>query len=245
MRKANGALTAAAEPLVAKKLHALGRKQGIPVAGTFELTAACNFQCPACYIHQNSVDICGNQELSAAEWLRIGREATDAGTVFLLLTGGKPLLRPDFEEIYIGLKKMGFVLSINTNGFFLTGKTAALLEKNSPSRLNISLYADSPEGYLRQCGMDAFGLVTDNIRRMRQAGVEIKLNVLFTRYNADCCDGIAALAEEMGLHAQASAYVYPPVRCGGGNGGKSPLAAGCRRCAFALGSAAWRGRKQP
>ena len=107
---------------------------------------------------------------------------------------------------------MGMMISINTNGSLLTGKTAALLEKNPPVRLNVSLYADNREGYLHQCGVDAFGLVIGNIRRMREAGVEIKLNASFSKYNADRCSEIAALVRELDLHCQASFYMYPPVR---------------------------------
>ncbi len=205
-------VTAASEPLVAQKLHSVGRKLGIPVAGTFELTAGCNFNCEMCYIHNKNAVPRTNGELTAAQWLEIGKQAADAGTVFLLLTGGEPLLRPDFEEIYTGLKQMGMMITVNTNGALLTGKTAALFEKSPPVRLNVSLYADNREGYLRQCGVDAFDLVLGNIRRMRKNGVEVKLNVSFTKYNADRCAELAALARELDLHCQASFYMYPPVR---------------------------------
>ena len=205
-------VTAASEPLVARKLHAVGRKLGVPVSGTFELTAGCNFNCEMCYIHNKNAAPRKNGELTAAQWLEIGKQAADAGTVFLLLTGGEPLLRPDIEEIYTGLKQLGLMISINTNGALLTGKTAALLEKSPPVRLNVSLYADNREGYLRQCGVDAFDPVLSNIRRMRDAGIEVKLNASFSKHNADRCGEIAALVRELELHCQASFYMYPPVR---------------------------------
>lgn len=220
MRNDLQAVTTAAEPAVSRRLHAAGRKKGVPVSGTFELTAGCNFNCANCYVHAKNAVPGAAGELTAAQWLQIGKEAAAAGTVFLLLTGGEPLLRPDFAEIYTGLKKMGFMISVNTNGSLLTGETAALMENNPPSRLNVSLYADTPAGYLRQCGADAFGVVTDNIRRMVKAGVQVKLNISFTEANADRYAALAALARELGLHVQASAYMYPPVRR---EGGKEPF----------------------
>lgn len=206
------ALTAATEPPVARMLYAMGRKRGTPVSGTFELTAGCNFNCRVCYIHAPGEAPGAEGELTAAQWLDVGRQAADAGTVFLLLTGGEPLSRPDFAEIYTGLKRLGLAVSVNTNGSLLTGETAELLERNPPMRLNISLYAGSREGYLRQCGADAFDGVVANIRRMKAAGVSVKLNVLFHRDNADRCGEMAALVRELGLHCQASVYQYPPVR---------------------------------
>ena len=41
----------------------------------------------------------------------------------MLLTGGEPLLRKDFDEIYLACKKMGFLVSINTNGSLLENYT--------------------------------------------------------------------------------------------------------------------------
>ena len=205
-------VTAAAEPPLARRLHAVGRKLGTPISGTFELTAGCNFNCEMCYIHDQNAAPCADGELTAAQWLEIGRQAADAGTVFLLLTGGEPLLRPDFAEIYTGLRKLGLMVSVNTNGSLLTGETARLFEENPPMRLNVSLYADSREGYRRQCGADAFDRVLANIRRMQDAGVEVKLNAAFTPQNADRSRELGDLIKELGLHCQASFYMYPPVR---------------------------------
>ena len=204
--------TAATEPPLVRKLHTIGRALGTPVSGTFELTAGCNFNCGTCYIHDADARPGDRKELSAAQWLEIGKQAADAGTVFVLLTGGEPLLRPDFEEIYTGLKNLGLMISINTNGALLTGRTAALLERNPPMRLNVSLYADSGAGYLRQCGVDAFDRVVANIRRMKDAGIAVKLNVTFTAQNADRYGELAALVRELELHCQTTVYNYPPVR---------------------------------
>ena len=213
------AVTANTEPIVSQRLHAIGRKLGTPVSGSFELTAACNFNCETCYIHGTGAAPRTDGEPSAADWLEIGRQAAAAGTVFLLLTGGEPLLRPDFAEIYTGLKKLGLMVSVNTNGSLLTGETAALFIKSPPVRLNVSLYADSADGYRAFCGVPAYETVLANLRRMRENGVEVKLNISFTQRNADKIAQLEALTRELGLHAQVSFYMYPPVRRG--DGGKS------------------------
>ncbi len=209
------AVTSAAEPPLSRKLHAVGRKLGVPVAGSFELTSRCNFSCGMCYIHDADQASCAADELTAEQWLEIGKQAADAGTVFVLLTGGEPLIRRDFTEIYTGLKKLGLMISINTNGSLITDEIAALFEKNPPMRLNISLYADSEEGYLRQCGVNAYAQVVSNIRRMKNAGVQVKLNVSFTKKNADRYRQLADLVRELELHCQTSVYMYPPVRKSG------------------------------
>ena len=62
----------------------------IPISGTFELTPRCNFNCKMCYIHEN----CNTKksELSLEQWLEIAKKAKEAGTLFLLLTGGEAMV---------------------------------------------------------------------------------------------------------------------------------------------------------
>ena len=67
--------------------------------------------------------------------------------VFVLLTGGEPFLRKDFFEIYEGMRAMGLMITINTNGSLLTGEIRRKLIENPPVRLNISLYGGCDETY--------------------------------------------------------------------------------------------------
>ena len=207
--------TSATEPPLVRKLHAVGRKLRTPVSGTFELTSGCNFNCGMCYIHEKNIRPGSKEELTTDQWLNIGEQAAAAGTVFLLLTGGEPLARPDFAELYTGLKGLGLMLSINTNGSLLTGKTAELIKNSPPMRLNVSLYAASDRGYAEHCGVPAFERVVSNIRDMTGAGVQVKLNVTFAKSNAGDLERLSELVNSLGLHCQTSFYMYPPVRRAG------------------------------
>ena len=63
---------------------------GIPLSGTFELTARCNLDCKMCYIHKKANDsLVKKSEMSAAEWIDIARTAQKAGMFLLLVTGGR------------------------------------------------------------------------------------------------------------------------------------------------------------
>ena len=83
------------------------------------------------------------RERTAAQWLQLGRQAREAGLVFLLLTGGEPFLRPDFEEIYTGLTELGLSISINTNGSLLDGRLRALFRRLPPAVVNVTIYGGS------------------------------------------------------------------------------------------------------
>ena len=201
------------EPHLSKYLHSVGVKKGLPIGGNFELTPRCNFNCPMCYVHLNKDEIGGRRrELTTQEWIDLARQACDRGMVFALLTGGEPFLRKDFFEIYNAMKAMGILISINTNGSLLSGSVLTQLLENPPFRMNISLYGGSRETYLNMCGVDAFDAVLNNIRRLKEVGIDVRINLSITPYNKDDIDDIYKIAKEMNLQVKATSYMYPPVR---------------------------------
>lgn len=95
-----------AEPRLSSYLHAKACRAGTPLAGNFELTPRCNFNCKMCYVHLSEAEQKRRgAELSADEWLSIAETARSEGMLFLLLTGGEPLIRPDFRYILSELKR--------------------------------------------------------------------------------------------------------------------------------------------
>ncbi len=205
------------EPYISTYLHTKGRKLGIPVAGNFELTARCNFNCPMCYVHMTPEQLkaSGREELTAEQWLDIARAAKEKGMLFALLTGGEPMVRKDFFEIYDGMREMGLLISINSNGSMLQDEILERFLQTPPFRFNISLYGGSNETYRRMCGIPAYDRVKENIRKLRQAGVEVSVNLSITPYNKDDLERIYRDAVELDVNVRASSYMYPSVRVNG------------------------------
>ena len=204
------------EPYLATYLHARGGQLGLPIGGSFELTARCNFNCPMCYVHlKQDVE---PRELTAAQWISLAEQARDAGLVFALLTGGEPFIRKDFFEIYSAMKAMGLMVSINSNGSMLSGEIREKLLENPPYRMNISLYGGCAETYRNMCGQDAFDRVVENVRALKAGGVDVRLNVSITPYNREDVDKIFEISKELGVHVKGTSYMYPPIRSGGGLG---------------------------
>lgn len=213
-------ITSQGEPLISAYLHNRAKAKGVPLAGNFELTARCNFNCKMCYVHQQHCPV--EKELSAEEWIQIGKTARDRGMLFLLLTGGEPFLRPDFAHIYTELRKLGLLISINTNASLLTDELMELFKKYPPVRINISLYGGCNETYRNLCGVNAYDTVTRNILRLKEAGMDVKINCSVTPYNVSDVPLIYAFGKEHNLPVQAVTYMYPPVRINDCNYGDAP-----------------------
>ena len=192
-------------------------KNSIPLSGAFELTSRCPLDCKMCYVHRKENDCEAiKQEKSTEWWLNLTEEAKNAGMLMLLLTGGEPLLRKDFEEIYLNAKKSGLLVSVNTNGLLIDDEKIKFFAANPPQKLNITLYGASEETYRNLCGNGkAYSKVTDAIRKLKQAGVSIKLNYTVTQYNRHDAEKIYEFANELLLPVQTVTYMFPPVRAGG------------------------------
>ena len=124
-----------------------------PLSGTFELSPVCNFSCRMCYVRKTAAEVAASPRpiMTLDRWLELARQARDAGMLYLLLTGGEPLLWPDFWPLYEQLHDMGFVISINTNGSLIDQAAVERLTKRPPMRMNITMYGASDETYFKLC----------------------------------------------------------------------------------------------
>lgn len=204
----------AVEPKLSGYLHREAAKTGVPLSGTFELSPCCNMDCRMCYVRKTREEVReAGGELPPEKWLALAEECRKAGTLFLLLTGGEPFLYPGFRELYRELAKMGFLISINTNGTLITEETVEWLREAPPSRMNITLYGASDETYRNLCRMpEGYTRTVRAVKQLRQAGISVKLNASMTPYNIRDLEGIRRTAEELDVYVQAAAYMYPPVR---------------------------------
>ena len=202
------------EPPVTEYLHAKAAYLGIPLSGTFELTPCCNMACKMCYVRMTPSEQAAIAPLrTAREWLELGKAAKEAGMVYLLLTGGEPFLRPDFQEIFQGLHRMGFVLSINTNGTMINEETVKWLAQTPPNRINLTLYGTSDETYARLCGNPhGYTQAVRAVRLLKEAGISVRINCSLTPQNAADAEGIFVFAKQEGLLVQATSYMFPPLR---------------------------------
>lgn len=186
----------------------------VPMSGSMELLPLCNMNCDMCYVRLTRAQMESQGRLrSGAEWLKLGREMADAGTLFLLLTGGEPLMHPDFQEIFLGLKKMGMILTVNTNGTLIDEAWAGFFTKNKPRRINITLYGGSNETYEKLCHFPGgFDRVINAVKLLRQGGVDVHLGCSATPANAANIPGLYDIAAELGVPMETDCYMLPAVR---------------------------------
>ena len=202
------------EPKFTEYLHSKASITKTPISGTFELSPLCNMDCKMCYIKmskekQESIARLRTKE----EWIELAQKAKEKGLLFLLLTGGEPFLVKDFKKLYIELHKMGFCISINSNGTMIDEDVIEWLKHYPPMRINMTLYGASDETYVRLCNNPkGFTQVTKAISLLKENNIQVKLNCSVTPYNKDDLKDIIRFAEEHDLIVQATSYMFPPLR---------------------------------
>lgn len=185
-----------------------------PIGGTFELLPLCNMDCKMCYIHQTPKQVSEQGRLlTCDEWLSIAEQALDSGVLFLLLTGGEPLLYPEFERLYKTLTNMGFVITVNTNATLLDEYWADIFEKQPCRRLNITLYGKDNETYQRLCNHPVgFTKVKKAAQLLKERNVPFRFTCSATPYNIVQLPDIFSVAREFDVPLDVCSYMFPPNR---------------------------------
>lgn len=163
----------------------------IPISGTFELTPRCNFNCRMCYVHLAEKEIYKHgTEMTAKQWLRIAKEAKEAGTIWLCITGGEPLMHLEFETIWKEFAQMGFFITLQTNASLIQ-KFESLFQQYPPRKCKITLYGSNDEIYKKVCQIEKGFTKTDRgIQILKQMKIPIELVSTVIQQNLDDVENI-------------------------------------------------------
>lgn len=200
------------------------RQKHIPVTGALELLPLCNMNCDMCYVRLSRSEMERQGRLrTVEEWVRLAEQMQKAGTVFLLLTGGEPLLFPDFKTLYRRLRNLGMILTINTNGTLLDEAWADFFATYPPRRINITLYGADAASYDRLCHFpQGFDQTLRAVRLLRARNVDVKISCSVTKKNPqdffqDFCPRTRARCPcpRRSLYDARRPGTLPPLRCAG------------------------------
>lgn len=156
-----------------------------PLSFDLEVTARCNNDCRHCYINLPAGDADARvRELSVAEIARIADQAVQLGALWCLITGGEPLLRDDFCDVYLTLKRKGLLVSVFTNASLISEEHVRLFKRYPPRDVEVSVYGVTEETYekvTRRPG--SFAAFMRGLDRLLESGVRVRLKAMALRSN--------------------------------------------------------------
>jgi radical SAM protein with 4Fe4S-binding SPASM domain len=170
----------------------------VPLSFDLELTARCNNDCGHCYNNLPAGDHeARRRELTTAEISDIAGQAVSFGALWCLITGGEPLLREDFAEIYLALKQKGLLVSVFTNACLLNEEHVALFSKYPPRDVEVTAYGVTEETYERVTRRrGSYAAFRRGLHTLLDGGVRVRLKAMALRSNVHELPEIAAFCRE-------------------------------------------------
>ena len=200
--------------------HLWQNEKRVPFSFELEVTARCNNDCRHCYINLPAGDTSVQRaELTLAEIDSLAGQAVKMGALWCLLTGGEPLLRADFAEIYAHAKRKGFLVTVFTNGTLIDGETLALFRELPPRLVDVSLYGATEDACRRITGSpDSCERALAAIDAMLAQGTRVALKSVMMTLNEGEFGALEALAQSRGIRFRRDASIFPAF-----SGDRSPL----------------------
>jgi MoaA/NifB/PqqE/SkfB family radical SAM enzyme len=186
----------------------LRRLPRLPLSGNIDLTYRCNNTCRHCWLWLPPGSPEQQRELSFDEIKRIVDDARSMGCRNWGISGGEPMLRPAFPEIFDYITTRSTSYTLNTNGTLITPAIAQLLKRKGAKM--IALYGATADVYdhvTRHAG--GFEKVMRGFRYMKEAGAGFIVQIIPMRDNYHQLQDMITLAQSLSSHYRVgAAWLY-------------------------------------
>lgn len=167
----------------------------IPLKGSIDLTYRCNNRCRHCWVWTDK----GEGELTKEEIFDIVDQARAMGCREWAISGGEPMLRPDFPEIFDYITSRCRTYSLNTNGTLITPEIAELMKRKGSKM--VALYGATAEVHdhiTRNSG--SFDATMRGFELLKEAGAGFTVQIVPMKDNYHQLDEMKALAASLSPH---------------------------------------------
>ncbi len=185
----------------------------LPLSGSLDLTYRCNNNCRHCWLRLAPNAKAKQEELSFDEIIGIIGEARRLGCRQWSLSGGEPMLRPDFAELFDFITAKAVAYDLNTNGTLITPAIARLLKRRG--RKMVALYgADSRvhDHITRTPG--SFEAALQGLAYLKEAGAGFIVQLIPMRDNYHQFNAMVGLAQSLSPHYRIGASWLFLSACG-------------------------------
>lgn len=194
-----------------KQFGDLTEARRLPLMGMLEITSRCNLRCVHCYLGPQAEQHKKRAaEMSTGEIKELIDQMVAAGTLYLTITGGDPMMRPDFPEIYRHAKECGLLVTVFCDGVLVSERMIELFRELPPSLVEVSIYGATAETYERITQVPgSFPKFLAGLTRLREAGLRIGLKSVLMTLNQHEMLAMEQMAQEWGLRFRYDSAIFP------------------------------------
>jgi SynChlorMet cassette radical SAM/SPASM protein ScmF len=192
-------------------------QEGVPPLNTYYvyLTGGCNLACRHCWISPSYQANGGTGgHLDYELFAHAIEEGLPLGLRSVKLTGGEPLLHPDFIRFIDLLREKKITVTIETNGTLMTSSIARhLKDKSTLYHISISLDGASAEIHDPFRGVKgSFEKAVQGVRYLVEVGYKPQIIMSLHAGNVDQVEPLIHLAEELGAGSVKFNLIQPSGR---------------------------------
>jgi len=168
-----------------------------PLRVSLNITKKCNLRCKHCFSNSGNVD---SNELTTKELFNLISQMRDAGTFFLAIGGGEPLLRDDLFRVIKYARENFIAVSIVTNGLLMNKEIAKKLDALNLNTITVSIDGlEKNHDYIR--GEGNFRKAVEKIKLLRKycRTSTLAMRVVINSLNINEYRELIKLAEELSL----------------------------------------------
>lgn len=148
-------------------------------SANFHITSKCNYHCRFCYTQKLP-----KMDVDEKTGIKILEQLFNLGIEKINFVGGEPLLHPRFFYFICAAHKMGFTVSITSNGSLLSAqKIQSLKPFLSWIGISIDSASNNLEKYLGRGDGTHVTQTLKNTDSVRANGIKLKINTTITKRN--------------------------------------------------------------
>lgn len=183
----------------------------IPLDGSIELTHRCNLRCVHCYLgDQDAIRRHRREEMATQQIMDLIDEIVEAGALNLTFSGGDPMVRKDFGELYRYAVKKGLLVTIFCDGVLISDRIIEIFKEFPPRMVEVSVYGASRATYESITQISgSFERCLAGIERLHNNHQRFTLKTVLMTRNSHELVGMRALAKSYGVDFYFDTAIFP------------------------------------
>ena len=173
-----------------------GGYRRVPYMVVWNFTNMCNLRCKHCY--QDAKEKGTPDELTLEEKLEFVEAMHRTGVKVPVISGGEPLIHPDFFPVLDKMVEKGMHVAAASNATMITNEFARKLKEHGLAYIEISLDSVNPEKHDKFRGAKGcWDRTVNGIKNCIEAGIFTAVATVFTKNTLDEVDAMVDFASEL------------------------------------------------
>jgi len=169
----------------------------VPAVFSATIVDSCNLRCPNCFYLLENPDRFFNSHLSAEKFEEILKKYNkEKKADIMFLTGGEPLIHPEFGELVKISKKYEMITKTSSNGILIMNKPSSLLDLDY---INISMDSYDYETFKKYRGgtKRQFDRILEGINFLKENNLNFSLSYVISAENISEMEKMIEFSERL------------------------------------------------